>query len=277
VQVKTKLIVNSTQGAALCVGELADSPLLRMRGLLGRTGLPAGEGMLITPAPSIHTAFMRFPIDALFLDREFRVIKIVEQLEPWRVASMRRARAVLELAAGESARQGVRVGDVLELRERTRARERRAASAMGNSPRQNGQASAATSNTPAAESLTRLAPLRVLLMSSDRHYRTAMSLLLGRHNCSVSAPASARGTVEQLERERFDVVVVDRSAKSALELVATVRSLTPPVGLVVVDEADQRSQDGLIACPKWGPIDELMEAIDRARTRARSEQSGEQP
>src|SRR5712691_7383982 len=92
---KTKLIVNLTRGDAVCVGELADGPLRRMRGLIGRPGLPAGEGLLLSPAPAIHTAFMRFPIDALFLDRDLRVIEIVEQLGPWRVASKYRARAVL--------------------------------------------------------------------------------------------------------------------------------------------------------------------------------------
>src|SRR5712671_2165897 len=102
---------------------MADRPLLRMRGLIGRRGLPAGEGLLISPAPAIHTAFMRFPIDALFLDRELRVLQIVERLRPWRMASKRGARAVLELSAGESVRVGVRVGDRLELRDR---REREA-------------------------------------------------------------------------------------------------------------------------------------------------------
>src|SRR5205807_9982181 len=100
----TKLIVNLTRERCVCVSELADGPLSRMRGLLGRSGLPNGEGMLLSPAPSIHTAFMRFPIDAVFLDRELQVLGIVEQLRPWRVASKRKARAVLELAAGESAR-----------------------------------------------------------------------------------------------------------------------------------------------------------------------------
>ncbi len=77
---KTKLIVNLARDEALCVGVVADRPLARMRGLVGRQALAAGEGMLLRPAPSIHTAFMRFPIDALFLDRELRVIDIVERL-----------------------------------------------------------------------------------------------------------------------------------------------------------------------------------------------------
>src|SRR4029077_16843084 len=97
---------------------MADRPLPRMVGLLGRSGPPAGEGLLLTPAPGIHTAFMRFPIDALFLDRDLQVLDIVERLGPWRMASRRRARAVLELAAGESSRCGVGGGGKLSLRER---------------------------------------------------------------------------------------------------------------------------------------------------------------
>jgi uncharacterized membrane protein (UPF0127 family) len=84
-----------------------------MRGLLGRRSLQSGEGILICPTWSIHTAFMRFRIDAVFLDREGRVLKIVRELRPWRAASCRGARAVLELPAGEAEQQGVVVGERL--------------------------------------------------------------------------------------------------------------------------------------------------------------------
>jgi uncharacterized protein len=89
---------------------LAETPLARVRGLLGRDGLPSGEGLLLRPAGSIHTAFMRFPIDAVFLDRDDRVLKVVAELAPWRTAACRGARAVLELQAGEAARRGLRAG-----------------------------------------------------------------------------------------------------------------------------------------------------------------------
>jgi uncharacterized protein len=97
--------------------EVADSVLTRMKGLLGRSSLSPGEGLLIRPASSIHMFFMRFPIDAVFLDRTFRVIAIVESLRPWRVAGRRGARAVLELPAGETARRGLRPGERLVLAE----------------------------------------------------------------------------------------------------------------------------------------------------------------
>jgi uncharacterized protein len=92
---------------------VAARPLRRMRGLLGRTTLPGGEGILLRPAASIHTFFMRFPIDAVFLDRELVVIGIERALRPWRVAARKGAHSVLELAAGECERRGLREGDVL--------------------------------------------------------------------------------------------------------------------------------------------------------------------
>jgi uncharacterized protein len=92
---------------------LADTALTRMRGLLGRRSLPSGEGILLKPASSVHMAFMRFPIDAVFLDRELRIVKIADDLRPWRAAGSRGAKAVLEIPAGEAGRRGVRVGDRL--------------------------------------------------------------------------------------------------------------------------------------------------------------------
>jgi uncharacterized protein len=92
---------------------VASSPVSRMKGLLGRKELKPGEGILLRPAGSVHTCFMRFPIDAVFLDGSLRVLGISDELRPWRAASKRGARAVLELPAGESARRGLEVGDQL--------------------------------------------------------------------------------------------------------------------------------------------------------------------
>jgi len=92
---------------------LADTALARMRGLLGRRELPSGEGILLKPASSVHMAFMRFPIDAVFLDRDLRVIKVASDLRPWRAAGTRGAKAVLEIPAGEAGRRGLTVGDRL--------------------------------------------------------------------------------------------------------------------------------------------------------------------
>ncbi len=85
-----------------------------MRGLLGRSELPRGEGVLLHPAGSVHTLFMRFPIDVVFLDRDDRVLHVAADVRPWRFVGKRRARSVLELAAGEAARRGIEIGTMID-------------------------------------------------------------------------------------------------------------------------------------------------------------------
>ena len=110
----TEVALRREDGSIVCERcVLADTALARMRGLLGRRELPSGEGILLKPASSVHMAFMRFPIDAVFLDRDLRVVKVASDLQPWRAAGSRRAKAVLEIPAGEAARRGLSVGDRL--------------------------------------------------------------------------------------------------------------------------------------------------------------------
>jgi uncharacterized protein len=112
----TTTVLRRAEGAVICERlKLADTAPARLRGLLGRRSLPPGEGILLRPAGSIHTAFMRFPIDAVFLDRELTVVGIARDLRPWRVAGRHGAKAVLELAAGEADRAGLAAGDRLEV------------------------------------------------------------------------------------------------------------------------------------------------------------------
>ena len=104
-------------GSVVCEScGLAAGFVTRLRGLLGRKGLASGEGLLIRPARSIHTFFMRFPIDVVFLDRGGVVVKLVPNLGPWRVAFAHRGRDALELGAGEAEQRKLRPGDRLELR-----------------------------------------------------------------------------------------------------------------------------------------------------------------
>jgi uncharacterized membrane protein (UPF0127 family) len=93
--------------------DVADHLVARMRGLLGRSNLPQGEGVILRPAGSIHTFFMRFPIDVVFLNDEDVVVGVVHRLRPWRAAGVKGARSVLELAAGEAEARGVEVGSKL--------------------------------------------------------------------------------------------------------------------------------------------------------------------
>ena len=103
-------------GEVICLRLIvADRARQRMRGLLGRDSLPPGEGLLLRPAGSVHTAFMRFPIDVVYLDRRNRVIDVVPDLPPWRMSGRRGARAVVELSAGEARRRGIEPGATLSV------------------------------------------------------------------------------------------------------------------------------------------------------------------
>jgi hypothetical protein len=104
-----------TDGTVVCARcRVAATALRRLRGLLGRRGLAVDEGLLLRPAPAIHTFFMRFPIDVVFLAADGTVLKVVPALRPWRARACRGAVAVLELPAGAAARVGVRPGERLE-------------------------------------------------------------------------------------------------------------------------------------------------------------------
>lgn len=85
----------------------------RLVGLLGRRGLAADSGLLLTRCNNIHTAFMRFPIDAVFVDGQARVLAIRAQMGPFRFAVSPRASACLELGSGRAAALGIEVGQCL--------------------------------------------------------------------------------------------------------------------------------------------------------------------
>jgi uncharacterized membrane protein (UPF0127 family) len=109
-----RLVLVGPKGQVVCqVCHLADRPHTRMRGVIGMKALRRGEGVLLRPTFSIHTAFVRFPIDAVFLDQDMMVVSVAHEMKPWRLAGTRKAKAVLELAAGECRRLGVRPGDRL--------------------------------------------------------------------------------------------------------------------------------------------------------------------
>ena len=98
------------------VGEVLEArgPIGRFLGLMGRSQLPAGDGLLFNRCSSIHTSFMRFPIDVVYLDDSWKVIKI-SYVWPWRVSSTRGARTVIELPLGASARLGLAPGVRVEV------------------------------------------------------------------------------------------------------------------------------------------------------------------
>jgi uncharacterized membrane protein (UPF0127 family) len=96
--------------------EVARSFLARGRGLMGREALGAGEGLLIEPCSSVHSFFMRFPIDVVFADRAHRVVGLTSSMPPNRpYAGAWRARYVVELPAGTIEATGTEIGDVLKV------------------------------------------------------------------------------------------------------------------------------------------------------------------
>jgi uncharacterized membrane protein (UPF0127 family) len=91
---------------------VADSAPARMVGLMGRKDLPSGEGLWIEPCNAIHTFFMRFPIDVVYLDRQGTVVDVCRAVRPWRAHWVRfGARAVLELPQGGA--DSINAGDRL--------------------------------------------------------------------------------------------------------------------------------------------------------------------
>lgn len=106
-------------GREVATIELATSPWLRARGLLGRSGLAPGQGMWLAPCSAIHTVGMRFAIDIVFLDRTSRVAKVCHTVAPYRMAwGGWRAHGALEFAAGEAARLGLTPGQRLRFQPR---------------------------------------------------------------------------------------------------------------------------------------------------------------
>jgi len=95
--------------------ELAVTRRARRVGLLGRDGIGDQTALVLAPCLAVHTAFMRFPIDVLFVDRRGRALRLVHDLAPWRVAAAIRAYAVIELPAGALRKHEVEPGDRLEL------------------------------------------------------------------------------------------------------------------------------------------------------------------
>jgi len=83
----------------------------RRTGLLAHESMPPGEAMIIAPTNAIHTFFMKFPIDVLFVAKDGFVVKTRDGLRPWRMSAAWRAHAVIELSAGALQQSPVRVGD----------------------------------------------------------------------------------------------------------------------------------------------------------------------
>jgi uncharacterized protein len=107
-------LLNTRTGEVLAeTVELAHTHGTRRRGLLGRDSLEPSTALVLSPCWAVHTAFMRFSIDVIFLDAQDRVARLVTDLVPWRIAACASARTTVELAAGSLRDRDLAVGDRL--------------------------------------------------------------------------------------------------------------------------------------------------------------------
>lgn len=113
----TKRFVNSTRQTVLVPhARVADTFLSRFAGLLFSPPLQDGEGLLITPCNSIHMLGMKFPIDVVFFDKQWRVVGIVEGIAPGQISRLYpTAKSCVELKCGAIANSGTQVGDEFEV------------------------------------------------------------------------------------------------------------------------------------------------------------------
>jgi uncharacterized membrane protein (UPF0127 family) len=243
------LILNLTRERVVCEqGFVAKRALPRMRGLLGRSHLPEGEGLLLEPAYAIHTAFMRFPIDVVFLDSHMRVMKVVDSLVPWRTAGAHQAFSVLELAAGEARRREVAVGDRLDVQV---GEPQLARVLCGGLVGRDGDDQAP----------------RVLLISTDRRFRSVTAALFTRRGWSVAVGGFGEDIDGLVAGAQSDVALIDatHSLTAAAETVARLTRGGRALGVVVVADGTRPALPTLPVHPKWGPFEDLCSAVEQAR------------
>jgi len=229
---------------------VSDRAHRRMRGLLGRRYLREGEGMVLRPGWSIHTAFMRFPIDAVFLDADQVVMKIEHDVRPWRTVSCRGAREVVELAAGECRRRGLEVGDRVAWASRSAAdaRQDRRMSPLD-----------ADDDEPRA---------RVLVASRDpRFMRLARFLLDGRH-LEVQETTPEQLTQGVLDDPTLDLAVLDGADRiaDALRTANAARTARPEVPIVIAADTGGRTPTGVRVFDRWNETEEMLLDIERHLT-----------
>jgi len=112
-QVMVRNLTRNTQIADRA--EVAGSAKKRSQGLLGRKGLRRGEGMWIVPCEAVHTFFMQFALDLIYLDRKHRIKKVRENVAPWRISACLSAHSILELPSGTIGESRSQAGDFVEI------------------------------------------------------------------------------------------------------------------------------------------------------------------
>jgi uncharacterized membrane protein (UPF0127 family) len=245
-------------GRVLCARcRLADTPLARVKGLLGRRELAKDEGLLLATG-AIHTSFMRFPIDVAFLDRNFVVLRLIRSLKPWRIAWVRNAHAVVELPAGALQRVGLDVGEQMSL--------------VRHVP--------ASVEAPQRRDAEADETLRVAVASADSRFLRVAHFLLSRHAFDVETSRDARSLMKA--QRQWDVVVLDSSASlaTAARVMRELSVVNPATGFVIVgdaspdDDTEGAAPQALRVFPKWESFDRLVDEILMASVSGRQAAGG---
>ncbi len=225
---------------------VADSTIRRMWGLLGRRTLPIGQGIVLRPAWSIHTAFMRFPIDVVFIDAEQSVMRIEEGLRSFRTASCRGAREVVELPAGECTRRGLVAGDRVAWAARNVVNE------------------IATQESPTLVSERKGT---VLVASGDQRFVKLSRFLLEGRGIAVGDQSLSDALSGSFEEADVDAVLLDAATNLAdgLRAHTAFRAERPEVPLVVVAEAPSAyAPETVRVYDKWNETEQAIDAVERA-------------
>lgn len=238
---------------------LADTLWRRMRGLIARRELAPGAGLVLRPSWSIHTFFIRFDVDVVFIDADQVVTKVVPNLRPWKWATSRGARDVVELRAGECERTGLAAGQRLAWAALPEGRPAATAEALDDA--RPGSARGPNGTT------------RVLLGTGDDRFLRLARFLLTRKQFEVEATKRLQKTVDLVDRHHPNVVVIDASnaLADAARTVAAIEALHPHVAVMVVcDGEPPRWTTGLKVTEKWEALETLPDDVQSLADAARA-------
>ncbi len=229
---------------------VADTWVRRLRGALFRRTLPSDQGCVLRPSFSIHTMFMQFPIDVVFLDQDLEVLKIDASVRPFHTAACRGAREVVELRAGECARRGLAVGDRVAW-----------ASYQAATPE-----ASAVSTVPAT---TQQALGPILVASRDARFVKLVRFLLDARGVSCPGGVNPAALLQALDSATPPTAVVfdvGASVTDSLTETHVARAHSPQIPIVLAGEANivARAPVGARIYDKWDETETLIDAVIEA-------------